>query len=692
AGADICARDKRGYSPANIAMLYQDIDSLATLMDAGGDVTYPMETAIRDNGYSKLSWTIANRWLTYPRERAIRDNGYSKLSWTIANRWHLVFTFLLGRHDIDAHDLDPISGKSVLHLLAQNLDRRMLVIFEEAVDLHGFRTDAVSCLVDNPKAFMHLESEENYAAKQGFLNLMRRVKIENPVHRVTRVVDSDVIKGSTKRLSSQSGNYLQAIEYKYNDGDSPLSTATPSGVSFLEESDSDDQDLDHEFALMSWHPKRNTARRKAQSEFHDSGYVSAESEYATGHENIAASDPIRLKRRRIGIKDGLGGYFTIHEIQPAVATLIDDQEKFASSTQTNQLEPDFSFTHFLSKAFAPWPVMVWSMLGKMKRHLIQVLRPRIPAGFSRISWNCDCGAELHADFPSNDSDGITLLAAALGASSVTSSSSRGDESLPSLPHSAHLGSCTGQNRPISSQQSPQRNQTIDNDNSSAQLLVSTRIPRFFELCINMGNFWQSLGEIDLTYVDNDNSLGQKISDRYYEVRGFRTKQHFLLKPVNIKYVSFGLENRHKVHIFEEDSVPTHTDHYEWNPCPPKYCPPWGPVPRSAILHWLTRCKATNTGDGTKATWLNRLPKKLHESITQCSDDLPTAWGIHIIEGPDRARILWTMIIVLATYLGPVVAYVVVAKDVQGATGIGGMAVAVLTLLWMLMKIEEWKDI
>lgn len=51
-----------------------------------------------------------------------------------------------------------------------------------------------------------------------------------------------------------------------------------------------------------------------------------------------------------------------------------------------------------------------------------------------------------------------------------------------------------------------------------------------------------------------------------------------------------------------------------------------------------------------------------------------------------------MICVLAACLGPVVAYVVMTRDVQGATGIGGMAVAVLTLLWMLMKIEEWKDV
>jgi hypothetical protein len=51
-------------------------------------------------------------------------------------------------------------------------------------------------------------------------------------------------------------------------------------------------------------------------------------------------------------------------------------------------------------------------------------------------------------------------------------------------------------------------------------------------------------------------------------------------------------------------------------------------------------------------------------------------------------VLWTMIAVLGVCIGPVVAYVVLTKDIQGATGIGGLYVSVLTLLWMGMKISE----
>ena len=227
-------------------------------------------------------------------------------------------------------------------------------------------------------------------------------------------------------------------------------------------------------------------------------------------------------------------------------------------------------------------------------------------------------------------------------------------------------------------------------NIQAPLSVPTAL--FLELCVNTGNLWQSLGEIDITHVKNDVSLGKKIRERYNKVRGFRIKKHFLLKPVNICYVGFGLESRHKVHILKKNSVPAKKDAYQWDPCPPNHHPPpYGPVPRSVILHWLKSCKAGSNSDMLKAIWLKRLPKKLNESVTQCSDDLPTAWGIHIIEGPDKVWMLWTMICALAVCFGPVLAYVILTKDIQGATGIGGMAVAVLTFIYMLMKIEEWKD-
>lgn len=55
------------------------------------------------------------------------------------------------------------------------------------------------------------------------------------------------------------------------------------------------------------------------------------------------------------------------------------------------------------------------------------------------------------------------------------------------------------------------------------------------------------------------------------------------------------------------------------------------------------------------------------------------------------RTLWTMICVLSVCLGPIVAYAVLKKDVQGVTGMGGLAVSILAFLFMAMKYHEWKD-
>ena len=93
---------------------------------------------------------------------------------------------------------------------------------------------------------------------------------------------------------------------------------------------------------------------------------------------------------------------------------------------------------------------------------------------------------------------------------------------------------------------------------------------------------------------------------------------------------------------------------------------------------------------SKSVWLQRLPKKLFSSITRSSEDLHTAWGVHIIEGPDNVNIIFTIICVLFVCLGLVVIYAVKTKDVSGASGIGSFLITALTLLWMAMKIQQWK--
>jgi hypothetical protein len=216
---------------------------------------------------------------------------------------------------------------------------------------------------------------------------------------------------------------------------------------------------------------------------------------------------------------------------------------------------------------------------------------------------------------------------------------------------------------------------------------------FLHLCINTGDSCQTLGEINTSSISCDLKLFQQIQRRYREIRGFRIQKYFLLRPVSIKFVLFGLEDRHKIHIFEEPSFPPEEEvtaqRYHYLPCPPRWTPP--PMPSSAFIHYLSKCILPSAKLGLKKNWLDRLPKKLQQSITRSDEDLVMAWGIHIIEGPDMVRILWTMICVLSVCLGPIVAYVLLKRDVQGATGIGGLAVSILAFLFMAMKYHEWRD-
>ena len=59
--------------------------------------------------------------------------------------------------------------------------------------------------------------------------------------------------------------------------------------------------------------------------------------------------------------------------------------------------------------------------------------------------------------------------------------------------------------------------------------------RFFELCVNTGELEISLGEIDITHVENDQQLFAAIHSKYRELRGFRLWR-VLIKPRNIHFV------------------------------------------------------------------------------------------------------------------------------------------------------------
>ena len=148
--------------------------------------------------------------------------------------------------------------------------------------------------------------------------------------------------------------------------------------------------------------------------------------------------------------------------------------------------------------------------------------------------------------------------------------------------------------------------------------------RFIELCVNTGEFQRQLTEIDASDVESDAQLFDRIRERYREVRSFRVK-YFLLKPVDVHFVQFSVEERYRVGILDKPmAIPSQAEMaaegYAYHPCPLK--PP--PIPANIFLHHLS-----NPGPHKRLLWGNRIPQKLHSSILQIQtpDNLVIGWGV-----------------------------------------------------------------
>lgn len=88
------------------------------------------------------------------------------------------------------------------------------------------------------------------------------------------------------------------------------------------------------------------------------------------------------------------------------------------------------------------------------------------------------------------------------------------------------------------------------------------------------------------------------------------------------------------------------------------------------------------------TWIQRLPKKVDESIFAVDSPVNFGWGVHIVEGPNIEKIA------SVSFLGLIVAFVPTAlwwglkNDIQGATGLGSLllgAIALATVCFLTSK-------
>ncbi|KAF2011334.1 hypothetical protein BU24DRAFT_354887 [Aaosphaeria arxii CBS 175.79] len=229
--------------------------------------------------------------------------------------------------------------------------------------------------------------------------------------------------------------------------------------------------------------------------------------------------------------------------------------------------------------------------------------------------------------------------------------------------------------------------------SGASYIVDIAFPpRYFEVCVNIGNYAIDHHEIDISRVNSDSELFELIWDKYKVSRGIRLRRLFL-RPRDVHFVMFSVSRDTQygagIHKKPDEFPPQQElDKKRYD-----YLCPITRMPANVFLHYLHRARWNVWGEHTQNTWLRRLPKKLNESVlAEVSQDLATnqqngqeatmdsdlsfGWGIHILDGPNHAVLGFLLAI------GVAVAFVVsgmvvgLAKTQEQGFGVGSFLLAI----------------
>ncbi|KAF4631776.1 hypothetical protein G7Y89_g6358 [Cudoniella acicularis] len=286
-----------------------------------------------------------------------------------------------------------------------------------------------------------------------------------------------------------------------------------------------------------------------------------------------------------------------------------------------------------------------------------ISRPRVEKGFRRIEWQCDCGVKIYGDFDNTDPQAVNDPAKALQSSNTrgtNSSSSSSRTANSSISDNSNASEITILSQP--GQPPLPETRSLSVEDSAVETAPSTLAspapspqlsqPKYLALCVNTSGIYKTLAEIEVSAVKSDGQLFHLIKEAYRDIRGFRTKLNFLIKPIEIQFVLC--------------IPPKDADEYEYMPRP---LVPLPPMPSEVFIHFLEH-EDKDDLSLTKSVWTPRLPRRLHKRMIEC--EVPTyGWGIHVIEGPNRNAVFW---IVIAMTFGSILAGILwssLRSDIQG---------------------------
>ncbi|KAF7956405.1 hypothetical protein EAE96_003746 [Botrytis aclada] len=386
----------------------------------------------------------------------------------------------------------------------------------------------------------------------------------------------------------------------------------------------------------------------------------------------------------------------------------DDSEMTASSRKTTSEDTIFEESIYCHT----------SIMQTFKNTISYLLRSRDHKGDQRITWTCECGEDLYADFKTKSPETTRDIHAILhdvpsaamyelrifptGASRAFIFTILSKVPNPEASFSGHAHSVTN-TFPSTSQAlttlTPKSLVLISTTSNSSSLILSTlkssvltlsawRDATFPELCVNAGENLKKLGEINLVYTKLDDDMFKRIPEKYFELRGARAKS-WLVKPASVSFVRFSVEQRHSLGILQKPfSLPPkiEVDQGRWtyDPCPLDEGEL--PVPENVILHYLKCTSPTSILFG-----MRRISRKCKTRILD-NEAAPIAlgWGIHIDESPNYKVIFFINSVALVISGSIALVWSLAKVDFQGAFGFASWFIAsvnamLLTLMYWLNK-------
>ncbi|RWA10937.1 hypothetical protein EKO27_g4167 [Xylaria grammica] len=290
-------------------------------------------------------------------------------------------------------------------------------------------------------------------------------------------------------------------------------------------------------------------------------------------------------------------------------------------------------------------------------------------------------AVAYAQAASGLADPVTVSGTASGTSTGQASTSI---SSPTTPSAAGVSN-TAASGPVDTQSS---------NNVFVPPALAKGMPKFLLLCVNTGEYEIKLEHIDLTNVALDVALFSLIRETYEAMRGPRLLKNIFMAPKTIEYVKVSWITRYPFELvrrsntgecvgnYERNSIPGQSEvanmQYTFSPCPPRV----GTLP---IQPHIFMHSFLNPGDHLGDSCLVQLPKKVGrrlKCVTQPRDpfDIPYGWGIYIVEGLNTLLVSLLLICVVALVTLTVLLWSALKSDVQGGTGIGQYALAVMAAI------------